>query len=202
MSTPPDECGPAPAPAPAQKADCCLFRPGHGVHWIQVSRSLADTDHPPQPGRLVSVAPDGLVLVEVDDEVRRLWNHQPERLEALVAADDGAVTHQPRWGLLRTPSPGGPNCFCVTRADDPDRPDCTPTVDGDTVVEWILAAGCAALSVDELRTALDEFDDRAPAGPDAGTGSGGPGPTLAVHPPDRPPAADRPATDHWSVTGP
>ena len=115
------------APDAGSASDCRLFLPGHRVHWIQLGLADRDDSHRPEPGRLVSTAPDGLVVVEVAGARRRLWHHRPDHLAAVVAANGGVVRHQPRWGLLRSPShPGGAEaCFCVTDRDDPERVPCS-----------------------------------------------------------------------------
>ncbi|HZJ50400.1 MAG TPA: hypothetical protein VFF07_06000 [Actinomycetota bacterium] len=77
--------------------NCGLYIPGHDVHWIQAKRGWSDEVNLPAPGHLVEVWPDGLVVVEIDGHVRRLWNHDPERLENLVARSLGEISHQPRW---------------------------------------------------------------------------------------------------------
>jgi hypothetical protein len=74
---------------------CNLYRPGHNPHLIQINRSYQDDENIPEPGHLVSVQPDGLVVIEVNSEERRLWNHEPERLERTVMANDGRILHQP-----------------------------------------------------------------------------------------------------------
>ena len=109
-------------------SDCCLYRPGHKVHWIQVGQARSDEGHRPEEGRLMTVAADGLVVIEVDGKERRLWNHDPDRLATIVAEHGGRLFHQPRWGLLRCAISSGDSfaCFCVTDYDDIDRIPCRP----------------------------------------------------------------------------
>ena len=136
--------------------DCCLYRPGHRVHWIQATRAGRDPEHRPEPGRLVSVGADGSVVIEVDGDRRRLWNHDPAGLEQAAAAAGGVVLHQSRWGLLLAPSgTGSRRCFCVVAADA-DRAACTAAVPGETLVDRLLTAGGGTLSVDEVRAAVAE----------------------------------------------
>lgn len=144
------------APRPAH---CCLYRPGHHVHWIQLNRAGSDGLHRPEEGRIVSTGSDGLVVIEVDGGERRLWNHDPDRLAAIVSVNGPTVRHQPRWSLLRSPSPTGRSvsCICVTDYLDPDRVPCVGEVAGDTAVDRILTAGGATLSPDELRAAVAEL---------------------------------------------
>ncbi|CAN5634624.1 hypothetical protein BH20ACT21_BH20ACT21_19730 [soil metagenome] len=103
---------------------CGLYIPGHDVHWIQAKLGSKDKTNLPAPGHLVEVRPDGLVIVEIEDDVRRLWNHDPERLKRLVTRNSGEISHQPRWGLMSTPSDGGAYQFCVADADRPDLRPC------------------------------------------------------------------------------
>jgi hypothetical protein len=129
--------------------DCLLFLPGHQVHWIQVRQSDRDGAHRPEPGRLVSAAPDGLVVVEVAGERRRLWHHRPDHLAAVVAANGGVVRHQPRWRLLRIPSPSGDGeaCFCVADHHDPERVPCSSEEPVDDLVERLRTAGGFTVTV-------------------------------------------------------
>jgi hypothetical protein len=129
---------------------CGLYLPGHMVHWIQGLNSGKDRDHLPVPGRLISVGADGDVVVEVDGEDIPLWNHEPDRLRQLVEANHGAVSYQPTWGLLRTPSDGGNYCFCVAPVADPNRlgcPEAPPTGDP---IQRLQSAGGFTLRADEL----------------------------------------------------
>lgn len=130
-------------------SDCRLFLPGHQVHWIQLRQADRDDAHRPEPGRLVSASPDGLVVVEVAGERRRLWHHRPDHLAAVVAANGGVVLHQPRWGLLRSPShPGGAGaCFCVTDRDGPERVPCSSEEPVGGPVEQLLTTGGFTVTV-------------------------------------------------------
>jgi hypothetical protein len=57
---------------------CGLFKSGHMPHWIQARKGWEDEVNVPVPGRLLSTSDDGTVVIEVDGEQLRLWNHQPE----------------------------------------------------------------------------------------------------------------------------
>ncbi|CAN5619812.1 hypothetical protein BH24ACT26_BH24ACT26_20260 [soil metagenome] len=104
---------------------CGLYLPGHDVHWIQARLSVEEElQRPSTPGLLLGVQPDGLVVVEVNGVVRRLWNHDTDRLEQLVARNRGEVSHQPGFGLLKTPSEKSSYLFCVADADSPDLRPC------------------------------------------------------------------------------
>ena len=142
------------------RSDCCLYRPGHLVHWIQADHARRDDEHRPEPGHLVSVSVDGLVVIDVDGEVRRLWNHDPLRLAANAAEHHGRVLHQPRWGLLSTPSdPDGSTAwFCVVHDDHPDRCPCATAVPGATVLDRLLSAGGGIIGRDEVLALVDGLD--------------------------------------------
>ncbi|MFI5052458.1 MAG: hypothetical protein ACHQBP_05975 [Acidimicrobiales bacterium] len=129
---------------------CGLYRPGHDPHWIQARRGWEDGSNPPVTGRLVDARDDGTVVIDVNGELRRLWNHEPARLAEAAARSGGVVMHQPRWGLLKNPSESGHYLFCV--ADDgqehqgcPDRP---PT---GTPIELLKSAGGFIVPASELR---------------------------------------------------
>lgn len=121
--------------------NCGLYIPGHDVHWIQAKRGWSDEVNLPAPGHLAEVWPDGLVVVEIDGDVRRLWNHNPERLEALVARNRGQISHQPEWGLMSTPSDGGRYQFCVADADHPDLRPCPAHPPTGNPYELLMEAG-------------------------------------------------------------
>lgn len=110
---------------------CGLYLPGHDVHWIQAKVSAQSAADPRKarsnlwaPGHLLDVRSDGSLVVEVDGAVRRLWNHDPDRLEQLVARNLGEISHQPGFSLIRTKSERGSYLFCVADADSPDLRPC------------------------------------------------------------------------------
>jgi len=140
---------PGRAPDARSASDCRLFLPGHQVHWIQLRQADRDDADLPEPGRFVSAAPDGLVVVDVTGERRRLWHHRPEHLASVVAANGGVVLHQPRWGLLRSPSPSGDaeTCFCVTDRDGPGRAPCSSEEPVGGPFERLLATGGFTVTV-------------------------------------------------------
>ena len=129
--------------------DCRLFLPGHQVHWIQLRQADRDVADRPEPGRLVSAGADGRVVVEVAGERRHLWHHRPEHLATVVAANGGVVLHQPRWGLLRCPSPSGDAeaRFCVTDHDDPERVPCSSEDPVGDLVERLRTMGGFTVTV-------------------------------------------------------
>jgi hypothetical protein len=122
---------------------CSLYLPGHQVHWIQASHSRMDNENRPEHGLLLRVEPDGLVVIEVDGKERRLWNHDPQRLEQIVTANDNRILHQPEWGLLRSPYPSGESiaCFCVATADDPELVPCSAAPPSGHLLERLATQG-------------------------------------------------------------
>jgi hypothetical protein len=128
-----------------ERVYCCgLYLPGHDVHYIQwkvATRRLMDPDSPSAPGHLLEVWPTGVVVVEVGGVVHRLWNHEPHRLERLVADNRGVISYQPRFHLLRTPLPEGCGLFCVAEADAASHLPCPPTPARGTPAELLQQAG-------------------------------------------------------------
>jgi len=89
---------------------CRLFLPGHHPHWIQVRKGMEDTERPPRAGRLIDVSPQGLIVIEVDGQELRIWNHDPLRLIEASALGDGRIRYQASWRLLFA---GGGYTFCA-----------------------------------------------------------------------------------------
>ena len=140
---------------------CGLYLPGHDVHWIQAKLSREKRDQrPTRPGQLIKTDPDGLVVVEVEGVVYRLWNHDPLRMERLVARNRGSVSYQPGAGLLRTESVLGNFLFCVADADDPELRECPSTPPAGSPFELLRTAGGFSMpGPDVLRWAeLEEGD--------------------------------------------
>lgn len=136
---------------------CGLYLPGHDVHWIQAKVSLKGDAIPPEPGHVLQVRSDGLLIVEVQGSVHRLWNHDPDRLELLVSANGGRVTYQPGFSLLRTASEeGGRYLFCVAAADAPDRRPCPEGPPTGSLTERLRAAGGFSVSGPDALRMLDE----------------------------------------------
>jgi hypothetical protein len=86
---------------------CGLYSPGHDVHWIQAKLSARAAADPSASragmwahGHLLEVCRNGFLSIEVDGRVRRLWNHDPDRLEQVVAHNLGEISHQPALGWL------------------------------------------------------------------------------------------------------
>ncbi len=139
---------------------CGLYLPGHDVHWIQALHSASDAEHRPEAGRLLDISSDGTVVVEVAGDRRHLWYHDPDRLARLVAPNDGNVSHQPRWGLLRTPSVDGQYTFCVVDADEPGRRPCPPRPPTGNLTELLEEAGGFSLPLEDLEALLEAENTR------------------------------------------
>jgi hypothetical protein len=136
---------------------CGLFKPGHVPHWIQMTRATEDRENLPNSVRLVDSQSDGTVVIEVDGQELRLWNHESERLSEAAAASGGAVEYQPRWGLLWVPSEQGRFAFCVAEPDG-DHDPCPLQPPEGSPVELLESAGGFAISTDDLcRTGLLQF---------------------------------------------
>ena len=129
---------------------CGLFKPGHVPHWIHMTRATEDRENLPNSVRLVDSQSDGTVVIEVDGQELRLWNHESERLSEAAVASGGAVEYQPRWGLLWVPSKSGRYAFCVTRSPD-DHVPCPLQPPVGSPVELLESAGGFTISVDDLR---------------------------------------------------
>ena len=71
-------------------AGCPLYFPGHNVHYIQFRLTWNEPQHDPIPATLLDVQDDGELTVEVDGELRRYWNHDPERATRAMTRYDGA----------------------------------------------------------------------------------------------------------------
>ncbi len=121
---------------------CGLYLRGHDVHWIQAKLSVEQqSERPSRPGHLLDLQTDGLVVIEVHGVLRRLWNHDTNRMKSLVARNRGAVSYQPGFGLLRTASAEGSYLFCVADADSSDLRPCPNRAPTGTMVELLRNAG-------------------------------------------------------------
>jgi hypothetical protein len=75
---------------------CEIYRAGHQMHWIQWKLTNREGTRR-VGGRLVDVRDDGWFVVElVTGEVARWWDHDPDRIRALLLAKgDSVVTVVP-----------------------------------------------------------------------------------------------------------
>ena len=138
---------------------CGLYLRGHDVHWIQAKLSVQQqSERPSRPGLLLDVQSDGLVFIEVQGVVHRLWNHDTHRMKRLVARNRGVVSYQPGFGLLRTSSSGGSYLFCVADADNPDLRACPDSPPTGTMIELLRNAGGFSIP-GRVALGLDDSDD-------------------------------------------
>ena len=139
---------------------CGLYLRGHDVHWIQAKLSVQQqSERPFRPGHLLDVQSDGVVIVEVDDVLHRLWNHDTHRMKHLVARNRGVVTYQPGFGLLRTRSSEGSYLFCVADADSPDLGSCPDSPPTGTMIELLRNAGGFSIP-GRVALGLDDPEER------------------------------------------
>ncbi|MGP8207113.1 MAG: hypothetical protein ACLQVK_13860 [Acidimicrobiales bacterium] len=140
---------------------CGLYLPGHDVHWIQGLHAVGDAVDPAQQGTLVDLHADGALAIEVAGDRRRLWNHDPERLERLVERNRGEIWHQHAWRLLWTRSRDGRYAFCVADADDPERRPCPQSPPTGDLVHLLREAGGFSVSASPFEGRLVEDIRRA-----------------------------------------
>lgn len=134
---------------------CGSYRPGHEPHYIQVLRGRAGTSTPLRPGRLLEVHDDGILVVEVEGEMLRLWNHEPTRLRVLAARNDNEIALQwPNWHVLRTTSEQGWYAFSVARPEEATPCPIGPPPAG--LVEQVEERGGFLLGGKELERLLDD----------------------------------------------
>ena len=136
---------------------CGLYLPGHDVHWIQAKLSVKRDAPLPEAGHLLEVRTDGVLFVEMQGAVYRLWHHDPARLELRVKVNKGRITYQSRFGLLRTSAgPGSHALFCVADADASDRRSCPTSPPAGSLPELLKKAGGFSVPGPEDLRMLDE----------------------------------------------
>jgi hypothetical protein len=134
--------------------NCGLYLPGHSPHWIQTRKGWEDKVNVPLPGRLLSTSDDGTVVIEVDGEQLRLWNHQPDRFAEAAAQTRGSITYQARWHLLFVGrSSGSRYAFCVAKPSEGHVP-CPETPPTGSPVELLKRVGGFTISASELGKVL------------------------------------------------
>ncbi|MGH7759404.1 MAG: hypothetical protein ACREN7_08845 [Candidatus Dormibacteria bacterium] len=108
-------------PETGPRGECTLYVPGHQVHWIQGLHSCSEPRHP-IPGQIASIA-GGIVVVELEGELRRYRHHQTSRLRRTVAALGPEVVVDEGWSILKVPNDadGVSTCFSIARAGQPWR---------------------------------------------------------------------------------
>ena len=76
---------------------CDRYTPGHTVHWIHAKKASQEPgEH--EEGTVVAVG--ALITIRVGDELRRYFNHQPERFADAIEIYGHAVRVDERWHLL------------------------------------------------------------------------------------------------------
>jgi len=117
----------------SERLGCHLYKPGHLTHYIQ---AMHPYEGPTLRGRIASVHDDGIITFVTDDEVVRLWHHDPRRAAACADAHNGEVLYRVTRGLLVI----GNAPLCVV-AEGLDRLPCgVPSQEG-SIVDQLLAAG-------------------------------------------------------------
>ncbi len=121
---------------------CGLYLRGHDVHWIQAKLSVQQrSERPSRSGHLLDVQSDGLVVIEVQGVLHRLWNHDTDPMKHSADSSRGTVSYQPGFGLLRTKSAEGSYLFCVADENSPDLRPCPDRLPTGTLVELLRNAG-------------------------------------------------------------
>lgn len=130
---------------------CGLDLPGHQVHRIQARLGREDQENRPDAGRVVDIRDDGTVVIDVDGEDRRLWNHQPDRLAEAASQRALIVRHQPKWGLLQVGNTLSGYLFYVAGPTN-DHVPCPNQPPSGSLIELLEGAGGFSLSSQELHT--------------------------------------------------
>lgn len=139
---------------------CGLYLRGHDVHWIQAKISDREQgERPIMSGHLLEVRSEGLVIVEVQGSIYRLWNHDTDRMRVLVAGNAGEISYQPGFGLLRTASASGSYLFCVADADSPDLRPCPTSPPTGGPSELLRKAGGFSMPGPEALSWVDSLGE-------------------------------------------
>lgn len=120
---------------------CGAYRPGHDVHFIQARQSRESGMG--EPARIERVDDDGTIQF-VDGST--LWNHDPERLRAILdrhGNDVFVASH----GLLRISNEGGTYLICVSKTPDPCRPETSEVIPGESLIDEIKRRGGTVRSI-------------------------------------------------------
>lgn len=135
---------------------CGLYLPGHDTHWIQGNRSLRDLDHRPTKGRMIDVADDGILTIEINGREITLWNHDPAYVRDTIDLNGLTISYQAWWGLLRSLGDSGAD-FCVRLADDEHRP-CPEESPIGNPIELLESAGGFSISAGSSEVAVSGKD--------------------------------------------
>jgi hypothetical protein len=136
---------------------CALYTPGHRVHFIQAKLGWEEDPANHRTGTILSVEDDGWINVDVDGEVLRLWNHEPERARRCLEESGGRVV-LPGHCLLRAPGEEGNYCFSVST--NGPTPCAGPPPAGTDPAERIRSHGGFLLSGPDIRRILQEARDK------------------------------------------
>ena len=106
---------------------CQGFWPGHQVHWIPALKAAKERDpccsavvqsiswHASIVANLNVV--DRVIAIETGGEVRRYWNHDPDRIARALELFGPDAQLQDRWGLLEIPNGKGTYLFSIVRLE-------------------------------------------------------------------------------------
>lgn len=93
---------------------CLNHATGHSPHWMQALHSMHLGETPPEDAFLIKAKRDGTIIVDIHGTRRLFWNHEPARLALMAGRNQGRVTVQESWSLLRTASSDGMYCFSIS----------------------------------------------------------------------------------------
>ena len=106
---------------------CQGFWPGHQVHWIPALKAAKERDaccsavvqsiswHASIVANLN--VEDHVIAIETGGEVRRYWNHDPDRIARALELFGPDVQLQVRWGLFGIPNGKGIYLFSIVRLE-------------------------------------------------------------------------------------
>jgi hypothetical protein len=114
---------------------CGSYTPGHDVHYIQAR--LSAEHGMGMPARIERVDDDGTIRF-VDGST--LWNHDPERLRAILDRFGNDAFLMSR-GVLRLPNGTGAYLICVAEAPDPCRADTATVIPGESLADELRRRG-------------------------------------------------------------
>jgi hypothetical protein len=138
---------------------CALYTPGHQTHLIQAKLARDDDPAKYRHGVVVAVQDDGWSTLDVDGELLRFWNHDPQWVRRCFE-EAGWQVGLPGYGLLHARSArGGRYCICVS-ADGP-TPCAPPSAAGSSVaglVERVMSHGGFLVSGAEAVRQLHDDD--------------------------------------------
>jgi len=107
---------------------CQGFWPGHQVHWIPALKAAKERD-PCCSAVVQSISwhasnganlnvEDHVIAIETGGEVRRYWNHDPDRIARALELFGPDVQLQVRWGLFGILNGKGTYLFSIVRLEE------------------------------------------------------------------------------------